>query len=129
MNDLCPSDDELLAAVDDDGAVRIYEHVTGCDACRQRMEQLRGEVGALRSFGHLPNAWGEATVTVPPGEFGNVDGPPVERIGRYVVVGTLGSGGQADVYRVIDPDLARPLVLKLSRRAYRDDDAHRSQMV
>src|SRR5581483_11061016 len=50
-------------------------------------------------------------------------------IGRYVVVGEIASGGQADVYRVIDPDLARPLVLKLARCPSGADVAHRNAAV
>ncbi len=41
---------------------------------------------------------------------------PIERIGKYVVVELLDSGGQAQVFRVIHPGLAKELVLKLARR-------------
>jgi serine/threonine protein kinase len=93
------------------------------------MEQLRQEVGALRSFSRSAIASAELIAPQSPSGTSNVDRPQYERIGRYVVVSQLGSGGQAEVYRVIDPDLARPLVLKLARQASADDDVHRSQAV
>ena len=39
-----------------------------------------------------------------------------DAIGKYKVVGRLGSGGEADVYRVVHIKLGNDLVLKLSRR-------------
>ncbi len=44
-----------------------------------------------------------------------VDGPP-DRIGKYPVVEWLGSGGQAEVFRVRHPRLGHELALKLGRR-------------
>jgi serine/threonine protein kinase len=41
---------------------------------------------------------------------------PTERIGKYLVVELLDSGGQAQVFRVIHPGLKKELVLKLARR-------------
>src|SRR5262249_43345868 len=38
------------------------------------------------------------------------------RIGKYLVVELLDGGGQAQVFRVLHPELARELVLKLGRR-------------
>ncbi len=38
-------------------------------------------------------------------------------IGRYAVLGTLGSGGQADVYRAVHPTLPIEVAIKLSRSA------------
>ncbi len=51
----------------------------------------------------------------------------VPRIGRYQVLGTLGRGGQADVFRVLHPELSREFVLKLARRcaAVNPDDRDR----
>ena len=43
-------------------------------------------------------------------------GPLPDTIGRYKVVGWLGQGGEADVYRVVHIKLGNDLVLKLSRR-------------
>jgi eukaryotic-like serine/threonine-protein kinase len=43
-------------------------------------------------------------------------------IGKYKVVGWLGKGGEADVYRVVHIKLGNDLVLKLSRRRVRADN-------
>ena len=50
---------------------------------------------------------------------------PAERpgaIGRYLVVETLGSGSQGQVYRVIHPGLGQVMVLKLGRRPVSGDE-------
>jgi predicted Ser/Thr protein kinase len=45
-----------------------------------------------------------------------------DAIGKYKVVGWLGKGGEADVYRVVHIKLGNDLVLKLSRRRVGADD-------
>jgi serine/threonine protein kinase len=128
MSDPCPSDEELLAAATDEaGASQVRLHAEHCEACRRRIEELRGEVGALRSFSRRLDV--SSDLTRPLGGVAAEGRPPFERIGRYLVVGVLNSGGQADIYRVIDSELARPLVLKLWRRSARSDDAHREAAV
>jgi serine/threonine protein kinase len=126
MNPACPPDDELLALATDDAATSaLHEHVEHCAACQMRVNLLRGEVAELRSIserqtGSLPkNVDPVAGASLPSGA----------AIDRYVVVGGLGSGGQADVYRVIDPNLARDLVLKLSRRQSVHGNARRDALV
>lgn len=39
----------------------------------------------------------------------------LDQIGKYRVIGRIGAGGQADVYRVAHPSLDKELVIKLSR--------------
>ena len=57
------------------------------------------------------------TAPPPPGPWdgGNPSADPV-RIGKYLVVELLDGGGQAQVFRVMHPELARELVVKLGRR-------------
>ena len=53
----------------------------------------------------------------PPGEKRRPEGAePPTRIGKYLTVERLGEGGQAQVFRVLHPELAKDFVLKLSRR-------------
>jgi serine/threonine protein kinase len=55
--------------------------------------------------------------------------PGPTSIGRYVVLGELASGGQANVFRVVDPELGRSLVLKLARTKSNEGDGHRDALV
>src|SRR5436305_3560138 len=64
----------------------------------------------------------------PPPEPAVADRP--DRIGGYPVVARLGGGGQAELYRVSDPMLARELVLKLGRKPLdADSPAERDELV
>ena len=42
--------------------------------------------------------------------------PAGTRLGRYVVLSSLGSGGMGEVYRANDPELKRDLAIKVLRR-------------
>src|SRR5438067_400681 len=108
----CPPEDQLLAlATGEPGLDALRDHVAQCVECQKRLKSLGGEIAELRSLSarrHDPLA---KTFI---GGFTGASLPSGAAIGRYMIVGELGSGGQADVYRVIDPDLRRDLVLKLS---------------
>ncbi|MDY0170415.1 MAG: bifunctional serine/threonine-protein kinase/formylglycine-generating enzyme family protein [Thermoguttaceae bacterium] len=52
-----------------------------------------------------------------------------ESIGRYRVIGKLGSGGQADVYRAVHPALEREVVIKLARRPLPDAPSRNENLV
>ena len=62
-----------------------------------------------------PNSSETAPPRPGPGDGGNASADPV-RIGKYLVVELLDGGGQAQVFRVMHPELARELVVKLGRR-------------
>lgn len=56
----------------------------------------------------------------PPGTSDVALAPPgpvvaLEKIGKYHIIGMLDEGGQAEVYRAVNPDLSREVVLKLGR--------------
>lgn len=115
MNQFCPADDQLLAiAMDEPDLDSVREHVDQCADCQHKVKEFRGEVAELRSVSQSLVSSGS-----PKPERERL--PNTTAIGRYVVVANLGSGGQADVYRVIDPNLERQLVLKLSHRKSSDD--------
>jgi serine/threonine protein kinase len=122
----CPPDDQLLAlATDEPGSAAVREHVEHCAECQKRVESLCGEIAELRSLSAL--AAGSPLETVDDGAAAT-SLPNGISIGRYVIVGTIGSGGQADVYRVIDPHLGRDLVVKLSRRRSVEGDGQRDAL-
>src|SRR5262245_37781422 len=47
--------------------------------------------------------------------------PPGSRVGRYEVLHKLDRGGRGVVYRVSDPELNRPLAVKVLRSELRDE--------
>ena len=105
----CP-DLELLRAlhrgepVPDD----VRAHVADCPFCAQALMRTAWESGN--------------PVDTSPGETGTVEEPSARlaigsRIGRYVVVGELGSGGMGIVYAAHDPELDRKVAIKLLRIA------------
>src|SRR5262245_1654207 len=48
------------------------------------------------------------------------------RLGRFEILGALGSGGVGDVYRARDPQLQRDVAIKVLRATWADDpDRHR----
>jgi serine/threonine protein kinase len=127
MNAPHPPDEQLLAAATGEtDSASVESHVANCADCQMRLKLLRGEIAELRSLsGRLLES--PAKTVVPGGS-----GPPLKggsAIGRYLVVGDVGSGGQADVYHVIDPDLRRDLVLKLAHRQTVEGDQHRDALM
>jgi serine/threonine protein kinase/Tfp pilus assembly protein PilF len=51
--------------------------------------------------------------------------PPGTRVGRYVLLADIGIGGMGVVYKAYDPQLERPIALKLLRAAGDDEAAQR----
>ena len=95
MTSDCPPEDQLLAlAADENVADDLRAHVEQCAQCRMRVKLLRGEIAELRSLSAPPAANPAETMVV--GETASTL-PNAMSIGRYVIVGELGSGGQADV--------------------------------
>jgi hypothetical protein len=134
----CPDEPELLSvAAGEPTSDAIAQHVDGCELCSGRVERLRDELSMIPAItpdlgegltadpigpdpadrqGEPP---GGSTAPFPGVTTREFPGGPPQRplaIGKYVVVDLLDSDGQADVYRVIDPELGRQLVLKWFRQ-------------
>jgi tRNA A-37 threonylcarbamoyl transferase component Bud32 len=50
-------------------------------------------------------------------------------LGKYLLLNTLSTGGQADVYRAVHPTLGRELVLKLGRKSLAEDSAAATRLL
>src|SRR5262245_19412507 len=102
--------------VGESGNPEVASHLRDCPACRRRLDQFQSDLDAFRSVSiHMP------PVSAPQ--------PRPAQIGRYLVVGTLDSGGQADVYRAVHPTLDKELAIKLSRQAVGRLSDHRPLLV
>jgi serine/threonine protein kinase len=135
----CPDEAELLRlAMEDPLPDEMAEHLAGCSDCRERIAQKKADVASLRAISlesHLmPSASMSAsttskTIAYPSATNGEVDlkgfmadhddgaEPPLSAaIGKYMVVGRFPRSGQAEVFRVVHPGLAKDLVLKLARK-------------
>jgi hypothetical protein len=99
---LCPPADQLLgfAAGDLSGeaSALIEAHIDGCADCRRALSS------AMRG------------------------GPRAAGFGRYRIDGVLGAGGMGVVYRAWDPQLARPVAIKVVKQTRRDP-AQRARLV
>jgi serine/threonine protein kinase len=137
----CPDEAGLLSvAMGEPTDDAIAQHAHDCEACRGRVEQLRAEVSELppdvgEGLAPDPNGRdpagregepaGGTTVSFPEVTTRDFPGGPPQRpvaIGKYVVVDLLDWGGEGEVYRVINPDLGKELVLKLARHPADGDE-------
>jgi eukaryotic-like serine/threonine-protein kinase len=127
MITLCPSDEELLAvASGEPPSSELESHLRECNRCLRKVNGLRLEVKELqKAFGTTENE----AIHSPPIAVRTQSAKPAapagepKKIGKYLVVGTLGGGGQANVYRAVHPTLDEQVVLKLSSRTLADGDS------
>jgi predicted Ser/Thr protein kinase len=108
----CPADEELIPVLAGETTERgVATHINECSVCRRRLDILRSDLDALRSV--IPAGPASAP--------GPARRPAV--IGKYLVVGTLGAGGQAEVFLAVHPTLDKELVVKLGRPVGRLSEA------
>jgi eukaryotic-like serine/threonine-protein kinase len=139
----CPPEHELLGLLADEPACRDVDgHVASCPQCRIRIQQLNAEIGNLRrvfvsvsmeSGQTMPDPTASTVLWKPPvpgGYPSEAREPSVSvsrdfpsAIGKYLVVGWLDTGGQADVFRAVHPNLGKDLAIKLAHS--RCDEAER----
>jgi serine/threonine protein kinase len=122
MVTICPNEEELLAiASGDEPSAELRSHLQDCSRCLRKIDSLRGEVRELqRAFGstemeQLLSPPISPVISGPTPDLHQGDQP--KTIGKYIVVGELGSGGQASVYRALHPTLDEQIVIKLSARS------------
>src|SRR5262245_42045232 len=105
-NITCPSDEELIPLLAGETVDNsLTTHLQTCEVCRRRLDVFRSDLDPLRGLplDTLPHA---APAPSRPAQ-----------IGKYLVVGELDSGGQAQVYHAVHPTLDKELAIKLSRQA------------
>ena len=102
--DACPPAEQLLefaaGALSEAVQASIENHIDTCDACR-------GSLSALAKQ----------------------DATPAKTFGRYELETVLGQGGMGVVYRAWDPQLARPVAIKVVRAQAGHVDALRVRLV
>ncbi len=139
----CPEESELLPlAMGDPVPTEVTAHLAGCPNCQSRLEHLKAEVAQFRAeqpegcfspssclapstvgeagfYPHATNGQADRPASQTDPEDGSTGSTPDElplpaAIDKYLVVGRFPRTGQAEVFRVVHPGLARDLVLKLA---------------
>ncbi|HLO39578.1 MAG TPA: protein kinase, partial [Phycisphaerales bacterium] len=95
----CPGTSEIeRLAMGQGGGEGVPEHVAGCEACRERLQQAKDDAAFMGRVRQLA------------GRDASVDGSP--RISGYKTIGVVSSGGQGVVYRAIQESTSRTVAIK-----------------
>src|SRR5437016_5521470 len=124
----CPPTEESLLALSTGELVPpgVEEHIRNCPSCQQRLRQLQDTLGALRQAAQATPA---PTVTHLSCPEAPDDAGRATAIGKYLIVGQLGHGGQSQVYRALHPELNRELVIKVATRPTAADQTEHDLLV
>ncbi len=106
MTHTCPDEDTLSSiAAGESLPPEVMDHTSSCADCKSRLASYEAGLSTLQ------NLWAaQRTVTTSPAATAR----PME-IGKYLIIGTLGEGAQAVVYRGLHPALGREVVLKIGK--------------
>jgi eukaryotic-like serine/threonine-protein kinase len=120
MTTPCLAEESLLALLlDDEQLPEERQHLANCPLCQHQQKRLNVEVETLRNWTSRP-----AT---------HLDPPVVEKqptnIGRYLVVGAIGAGGQGRVYRGLHPKLGGEVAIKWSSHKLDPDPSRRDALM
>ena len=111
----CPSESALLALAtgraSDPHRASLEQHIADCPLCRELVAAIVPSLGCSAGSTTSGTSGHDPIVGVPL--------PRGSEVGRFLVLGVLGSGAFATVYRAHDPQLDREVALKVMR--LRDD--------
>jgi serine/threonine protein kinase len=90
---------------------RVETHLAGCRDCRQLVAALAGDEADSNAATHKHEKIEESPSQVAKRPVLSIG----DRVGRYLVLATLGAGGMGVVFTAYDPQLDRKVALKLLR--------------
>ncbi|MFO0867035.1 MAG: protein kinase [Gemmataceae bacterium] len=109
----CPDEERVASwALGDSSDPEVADHIDSCVDCRRQASSLRSMASLFQGYEHRTPSGSEPTLDTPQPAHHEVPRPTM--IGKYFVVGELGRGGQAKVYRALHPQLNRDVAIKWS---------------
>jgi predicted Ser/Thr protein kinase len=142
----CPERDELLPVVHGElESGDVAAHVLSCSDCQRAVAELRSLIGMLRQSTACLEAaepttveqskvgattvphYAEKVATAPSQPSAQPSARPAA-LGKYLIIGELGAGGQARVFRGVHATLQRDVAIKWSHRPVSGAAVDRDQL-